>query len=272
MTRAGRSRDDMREQMGHAQDAHVAGGRPMSFGMGRGGAHAGSAAPCPEGLSDPYRQMQIPEPSLSSPRFQQPADPYAQMRANAQYPQYAQPTQYVPPATSIPQEAPKKKRKKVVLWIVIIAILICIALAVMLATGMLSPGKSKRQGAAGQLEGKTQEEIRAELDRVVDEGMFNISIAANVMMESGNSPAELRIENVPGNRYLMKVDIVRDDTGQKLYETDLIEPNHHIQSDTLDVSLPQGTYDCTAIFSAYDPETEESIGQAAAKMQIQVAK
>ena len=252
MTYAGHDRDDMRAATEHALSAHAGSGRPYRYGMGRGGAHAGSAAPHPPGQG-----WRTPDAGMPL---------YAQQIA---YPAAAQ---YVPPATSIPQEPAKKKRRKA-FWIGLIVALLCIALAGLLVLNMLGifGGKSKRQGTSGQLEGKTAEEIQAELDRVVDEGMFNISIAATVMMERGDAPAELRIENVPGNRYLMKVGIVRDDTGERLYETDLIEPNHHIQLDTLDVSLPKGTYECTAVFSAYDPETEEQIGQAAAKMTIQVA-
>lgn len=168
--------------------------------------------------------------------------------------------------------APKKKRKhRAAFWVAFVVVIVCVVLACLLLLNTCD-GKSKRQGSLGQLEGKTDEEIQAEINRVVDEGMFNISIASIVQMENGSAPAELRIENVPGNHYLMKVDIVRDDTGEKIYETDLIEPNYHIQEDTLDVSLPAGDYECTAIFQAFDMDTEESIGQAAAKILIQVAK
>ena len=65
--------------------------------------------------------------------------------------------------------------------------------------------------------------------------------------------------------------ITRDDTKEQLYETDLIEPNFHIQQDTLDVVLPAGSYPCTATFYAYDMETEEQAGQAAARMTVNVA-
>ena len=119
---------------------------------------------------------------------------------------------------------------------------------------------------------KTEAEIQAELDRVVDDGMFNISIASTVQFPDGRSPGELRIENVPGNRYLMRVVIVEDATGQQIYETDLIEPNYHIQADTLDVPLAAGNYECTAMFYAYDPESEDVIGQAAAEIAVIVEK
>ena len=128
------------------------------------------------------------------------------------------------------------------------------------------PSGLAREAAAlaGQLEGKTEEEIQAELNRIVEEGMFNISI--------NTAPTEgpLQIEHVPGNRYLMQVLITLDDTGELIYETGLIEPNHHIQSAKLDVELEKGEYLATAVFNAYDPETEEYIGSAGAKLTITV--
>ncbi len=122
----------------------------------------------------------------------------------------------------------------------------------------------------GQLDGKTDEEIQAELNRIVEEGMFNISISGEVEFASGTSEGELRIENVPGNQYLMQVTIVRDDNGRTVYESGIIEPNWHIQKARLSEDLPAGTYPCTATFYAYDAETEELVGQAAAKVSIVV--
>lgn len=177
--------------------------------------------------------------------------------------------QYIPPATSIPIQPVKKKKPKR-FWVAIAIVVLCVILAAVLFFTLGPTGKSSRQGSIGQLEGKTAEEIQAELDRIVDDGMFNISIASVVEFPSGTSEGELRIENVPGNQYLMRVVINRDDTGAQIYETDLIEPNYHIQADSLDVDLPAGTYPCTAVFYAYDPETEEMIGQAGAKIDIRV--
>ena len=164
-------------------------------------------------------------------------------------------------------EAAAQRRKfRIALGVAIVAIVVIIILLLRSCAGPVRDPNA----ALGQLEGKTVEEIQAELDRVIEEGMFNISIANLVEMQDGSSEAELRIENVPGNRYLMQVEITRDDTGEVIYASGIIEPNYHIQSAKLDVDLDAGEYACTAVFNALDPETEDSMGQAAAKMTISV--
>lgn len=157
-----------------------------------------------------------------------------------------------------------------------IAIVLALATVVLAAAFFLGAfngdDESSRDpnAALGQLEGKTPEQIQAELDRIVEEGMFNISIASAVEFEDGTSEGDIRIENSPSNRYLMKVEITRDDTGEVVFSTGMIEPNHHIQRAKLSVDLDAGTYPCTAVFYAHDAESEKLIGQAAAQMTISV--
>lgn len=238
-------------------DAKDAGGQVRGYGMGgatpaqsstypAAGYAAGNAAHPTPGLvsQGPVSPGQVPPPGYA-----------AVMTVNG--------IQYVPTM--------KPKRSKAAKIGIAVAI-VCALLAALIIYFMVTatPSKSSRQGSLGQLEGKTAEEIQAELDRVVEEGMFNISISSLVEFADGTSEGDLRIENVPGNHYLMRVFIIRDDNGEQIYETDLIEPNYHIQSDTLDVDLPAGTYPCTAVFYAYDPETEDEIGQAAAQITVHV--
>ncbi len=149
--------------------------------------------------------------------------------------------------------------------------LVSIALLGFLWFSTRDEGPARDPNAAlGQLEGKTQEEIQAELDRTVAEGMLSISIASFVEFSDGSSEGEVKIENAPSNHYLMKVRITRDDTGETVYESGIIEPNRHIQKAKLAVDLDAGEYPCTAVFDAYDSETEEPVGQAAAKLTIAV--
>lgn len=136
----------------------------------------------------------------------------------------------------------------------------------------LCSGARDPNATIGQYEGKSEAEIQAELDKVVQEGMFNISINPDIRMTSGRAEAELRVENIPANHHLMSVTLSRDDTGEVLYASGLIEPGYHIQAVPLETVLPGGSYTATALFTAYDLETEQPTGQAAARVRITVAK
>lgn len=183
------------------------------------------------------------------------------------YPQYQMPYGY-PPVP--PGQQPKKKKKKAWIWILIL-LLIIIAVACVLGFYMCDGGNGRdRNGELGQLEGKSQAEIQEMLNKQVEEGMFNIAIASYIELENGSAPADWEIENIPGNRYLMQVTVTRDDTGQVIYETGIIDPNYHIQRAPLDYNLPKGIYECTAVFTALDPDTEQSVGQAGAKLTLEV--
>lgn len=153
---------------------------------------------------------------------------------------------------------------------IVIAVIAVVAVAVFAALTFMPEEDQKRDpnGIIGQLDGKSPEEIQAELDKIVEEGMFQISIASVVEFPSGTEEGEVKIENVPGNRYLMQVVITRDDTGEVVYTSGILDPNYHIQFAKLDVDLDPGTYLCTATFHALDPETEEEVGAAAAQMTI----
>lgn len=183
-----------------------------------------------------------------------------------QQPQYGMP-QYPPPYGF----QPNKKKKKRAWIIVLILLLAAIVVACLLAFYMCDAESNRDRNADfGQLEGKSNEEIQEMLNRQVEEGMFNISIAGVVEFENGTSPGNWEIENVPGNRYLMQVTVTRDDNGEVIYESGIIDPNYHIQRAPLAYDLPAGNYDCTAVFSALDPETEEMVGQAGAKVAVVV--
>lgn len=122
----------------------------------------------------------------------------------------------------------------------------------------------------GQAPYKTPEEMQAELDRIVEEGMFNISIASVIQFDEGTASGKAYIENVPGNRYLMQVDITLDDSGETVYETKAIKPGQYIEDITLSKDLDQGTYPATATFTALDADSREEVGQAAAKVTLNV--
>ena len=176
-----------------------------------------------------------------------------------------QPGQAARPAAT---DAPSHKRTiLIVAGIVIAAIAIwaCIWLFACNGASLFDP-----DARDGQAPYKSAEEMQAELDRVVEEGMFNISIASSIQFDEGTSSGTAYIENVPGNHYLMKVAITDDETGEVLYESGVLKPNQFIESIVLTRDLEQGTYPATATFTALDEVTHEEVGQAAAKIAINV--
>lgn len=95
----------------------------------------------------------------------------------------------------------------------------------------------------------------------------------NPVFSDGASEGTLEIENVPSNKYAQVVSITLDDSGKEIYNSGLIQPNYHIQTDKLSEALAAGTYDCTATFTAYDTSDSENpieVGSAAAKITISV--
>lgn len=171
----------------------------------------------------------------------------------------------------------KKKRRK---WgILVLLLLILVGAGIGLWYANL-PKAAKGGGSGGSLmffddsaktgslPGKTREEIQADLNRVVDQGMFNISIAAEVYFEDGSKEGAVRIENVKANPYYMQVTIKLDDTGETLYESKAIKTNQYIESIKLARDLPKGSYPATAVFTALDQNTLEAVGTAAAKITL----
>ena len=114
------------------------------------------------------------------------------------------------------------------------------------------------------------EEIEARLNEKVAEGMINISANTAPIFEDGSSEGNLMLVNESINNYPQKVQIVRNDTGEQIYESGAIAVGSKIERAKLDVVLPTGTYECTAYFHNLDPETGEIIGTAGAIINITI--
>ena len=114
------------------------------------------------------------------------------------------------------------------------------------------------------------EEIAERLNQKVAEGMINISANTAPIFEDGSSEGNLMLVNESINNYPQKVQIVRNDTGEQIYESGAIAVGSKIERAKLDVVLPAGTYECTAYFHNLDPESGAIIGTAGAVITITV--
>ena len=116
----------------------------------------------------------------------------------------------------------------------------------------------------------SQEEIAERLNQKVEEGMINISMNTAPYFENGTAEGNLMLVNESINNYPQKVQIVRNDTGEQIYESGAIAVGSKIERAKLDVVLPAGTYECTAYFHNLDPETGDIIGTAGAIITITI--
>ena len=167
------------------------------------------------------------------------------------------------------------KSKKTIMIVILAVILIAVCAAGGYFTWKSASGSKgefalDEKAQDGFLGGKSPEDIEALLNQKVPDGMFNISINSDPAFEDGKSEGNLRIENVPGNPYYMTVQITRDDTGDRIYQSGGLKQKQYIENARLGVELPKGEYPCTAVFTAVDPETLEAVGTAAAKITLHV--
>ena len=114
------------------------------------------------------------------------------------------------------------------------------------------------------------EEIEAALNNKVAEGMINISMNTAPYFENGASEGNIMIVNESINNYPQQVEFIRNDTQEIIYQSKAIPIGSKIERAKLDVELPAGTYECTAMFHNLDPVSGEIIGTAGAIITITI--
>ena len=114
------------------------------------------------------------------------------------------------------------------------------------------------------------EEIAEKLNEKVAEGMINISMNTAPYFENGKAEGNVMIVNESINNYPQQVEFIRNDTGEQIYQSKAIPVGSKIERAALDVELPAGSYECTAMFHNLDPVSGEIIGTAGAIITITV--
>ena len=180
------------------------------------------------------------------------------------------------------QDHPKQAKGNIRVVLAVVFLACAIGTGIFLITRLVSKPLSKEEARAqtgivydssaveGSWDQMTPEEIEAALNNKVAEGMINISANTAPIFEDGASDGNLMLVNESINNYPQKVQIVRNDTGEQIYESDAIAVGSKIERARLDVDLPAGTYECTAYFHNLDPETGDMIGTAGAIITITI--
>ena len=180
------------------------------------------------------------------------------------------------------QDHPKQARLNIRVVLAVTFLVCAIGAGIFLITRLVSKPLTK-EDARGQtgivydssaIEGGwdnlSPEEIAEKLNEKVAEGMINISMNTAPYFENGTAEGNLMLVNESINLYPQKVQIVRNDTGEQIYESGAIAIGSKIERAKLDVVLPAGTYECTAYFHNLDPETGDIIGTAGAIITITI--
>ena len=180
------------------------------------------------------------------------------------------------------QDHPKQARLNIRV-VLAVAFLVCaIGADIFLITRLVSKPLTK-EDARGQtgivydssaVEGGwdnlSPEEIAEKLNEKVAEGMINISMNTAPYFEDGKAEGNVMIVNESINNYPQQVEFIRNDTGEQIFQSKAIPVGSKIERAALDVELPAGTYECTAMFHNLDPETGDIIGTAGAIITITI--
>ena len=180
------------------------------------------------------------------------------------------------------QDHPKQAKGNIRV-VLAVAFLVCaISAGIFLITRLVSKPLAKEEARAqtgivydssaveGGWDNLSPEEIAEKLNEKVAEGMINISMNTAPYFENGKAEGNVMIVNESINNYPQQVEFIRNDTGEQIYQSKAIPVGSKIERAALDVELPAGTYECTAMFHNLDPVSGEIIGTAGAIITITI--
>ena len=180
------------------------------------------------------------------------------------------------------QDHPKQAKGNIRV-VLAVAFLVCaIGAGIFLITRLASKPLAKEDARAqtgivydssaveGGWDNLSPEEIAEKLNEKVAEGMINISMNTAPYFEDGKAEGNVMIVNESINNYPQQVEFIRNDTQEVIYQSKAIPVGSKIEHAALDVELPAGTYECTAMCHNLDPVSGEIIGTAGAIINITI--
>lgn len=164
----------------------------------------------------------------------------------------------------------KEEKKKRYNWIVNTILIIVIILVLLL---MFRSCRAKDTHVDDRFEvgvdgdtsdisdGRTQDEIIADLNNKVKESEINITMNSNPVFKDGKSAGNLLIKNNEINNYPQMVEIYLKDSNKLVYKSGLIPVGKAIDSAKLTEDLDAGTYEAVACFFNIVTEKDENTGK-----------
>lgn len=169
----------------------------------------------------------------------------------------------------------KKVEKKNKVKIIIVALLV-IAIAFAGVYFVHNKNKNKNAGAEngsavsgyvladGAEPGLSEEEIKALLQKQVDDSTISFSISSDPVFKG--KKAFIVMANPRYNAY--DIDYVITVDGKEIIRTAKIAPNQYIEEVELKEALPKGTHTGEALVTGYNRETGEEVGKTIVEITI----
>lgn len=169
----------------------------------------------------------------------------------------------------------KKVKKKINVKIIII-ILLVVAVASAGVYFVYSKNKNKNAGSEngsavsgyilsdGAEPGLSEDEIRALLQRQVDESTISFSISSDPVFKG--KKGFIVMANPRYNAY--DIDYVITVDGKEIIRTAKIAPNQYIEEVELKEALPKGTHTGEALVTGYNRENGEKVGETIVEVTI----
>lgn len=159
---------------------------------------------------------------------------------------------------------------------IIVAVLLVVAVASVGVYFVYNKNKSKTTNAEngsaisgyilseGAEPGLSDEEIRALLQKQVDESSISFSISSDPVFKG--KKAFIVMANPRYNAY--DIDYVITVDGKEIIRTAKIAPNQYIEEVELKEALPKGTHTGEALVTGYNRETGEVVGETIVEVNI----
>ncbi|NBK94275.1 hypothetical protein D5278_20375 [bacterium 1XD21-13] len=122
-----------------------------------------------------------------------------------------------------------------------------------------------------------EENVDEVLESLVEEGYvppgyYEVTMNSTWNFTSGDVPSEnAYVENANTNTNPVYFDVIREDTGETIYESPIIPVGSHLDEIALDTVLEAGTYDCILTYHLLDEE-EQDVSTLQLTVQIVIAQ
>jgi len=167
------------------------------------------------------------------------------------------------------KEREEKKKKLIMLLVLLMSVGVVVIVAMM---------QSVRADAlmfiGGDIlpEGRHASEISEIMQEEVDASQISVQVNTVIEFETARGYGNIGIINPSINKFPIAVDFVLNETGEVIFTSGAIQPNEFISSAPLDVELEEGVHEATAIFNAYDPETNEHVWRSNIGISINIGQ